>query len=336
MPDRILVTGATGFVAKHCIKLALERGYRVRGTVRRDGAEAAVRTAVGAPAEGLEFVRADLTADEGWAAAVQGCRFVLHTASPLPLRPPRNPDDLIRPARDGTLRVLRAASLAGVERTVVTSSTAAVISGREHSPDHVFSETDWSDEKGTIGAYPLSKTLAERAVWNFVAGDKSGMTVAVINPSAVLGPALDADLSISALAVSSFLRGRIPIAPPLSLTIVDVRDVAEAHLRAMDRPEAAGERIIATSGPLWMKEMGEILRRHFPDYSRRIARREIPVGLLRAVGRFVPPLRPYLRDLGIKRRTSNAKARAVLGMDFRSPEEAVVAMGQSLIALRLV
>jgi dihydroflavonol-4-reductase len=336
MPDRILVTGATGFIAKHCIKLALARGYDVRGTARRPGAAAAVRAAVGAPGGRLEIVLADLTRDEGWADAVRDCRFVLHTASPLPLRPPRNAEDLVRPARDGTLRVLKAAAGANVERTVVTSSTAAVISGREQPRDHVFSEADWSDAKGPIGAYPLSKTLAERAAWDFIAGDGSGMSLAVINPSAVLGPALDADLSISALAVSSLLRGRIPAVPPLSLTIVDVRDVAEAHLRAMERPEAGGERIIATSGPLWMKEIGEILRRHFPQYARRIPRREIPAGLLRLVGRLVPPMRPHLRDLDVKRRTSNEKARRLLGLTFRTPEEAVVAMGSSLIALGLV
>jgi nucleoside-diphosphate-sugar epimerase len=336
MPDRILVTGATGFLAKHCIKLALERGYSVRGTVRRADAEAAIRAAVGEPGARLEFVRADLLSDEGWNAAVRDCRFVLHTASPLPLRQPRNADDLIRPAREGTLRILNAAAAAGVERTVVTSSTAAVISGRTVPPDHVFTEADWSDVTGRIGAYPLSKTLAERAAWDYMAGDRSGMTMAVINPSAILGPALDADLSISTLAVSTFLRGRVPIVPPISLTIVDVRDVAEAHLRAMERQEAGGERIIATSAPLWMKEIGEILRSHFPAYARRIPRREIPVGLLQFVGRLVPPLRPHLRDLGVKRRTSNAKAQRLLGMQFRTPEESVVAMGESLIALGLV
>jgi dihydroflavonol-4-reductase len=310
----------------------LARGYRVRGTLRRLDREGEVRAAVGEGGERLSFVAADLTSDAGWADAVAGCRYVLHTASPLSIRQPRNPNDLIAPAREGTLRVLGAASAAGVARTVVTSSIAAMAYDPTRPRDHVLTEADWSNTDAPIAAYPLSKTLAERAAWDFIAADRSGMTLSVVNPCVVLGPAPDADLSASGEIVRLLLSGWVPLLPPIAFTVVDVRDVAEAHLRAMEMAQAAGERFIIASEAMWVKDMATALRQAFPDLARRIPRHEIPAGLVRAIARFVPGMQG--RDVGVLPLMSNKKARDVLGLNFRSGREAVVEMGRSLIALK--
>jgi len=334
--DLILVTGANGFVAGHCIKAALARGYRVRGTLRRPEAEAAVRAAVGEAGDRLEFVRAALEANDGWAQAVAGCRMVLHTASPVPLLPLGDPDKVIRPARDGAIRVLTAAAAAGVERTVMTSSGAAVMNAA-HEPGHVFTEADWSDVEADIGTYALSKTLAERAAWDFMAADGSGMTLAVVNPTAVFGPVLDRrGGGPGAVLIRLLLGGRLPALPPLAFTAVDVRDVAEIHLRALETPGAAGERFIAASDPIWIMDMARSLAEAIPSHARRIPRREMPVWIIAAVSRMVRPLRGLMRNHATVRRISNDKAQARLGVGFRSSAEATVAMGLSLVKKGMV
>ncbi len=335
--DLILVTGASGFVAKHCIKAALARGYHVRGTLRRPEAEPVVRAAVGAEDDRLTFVGADLNSDDGWREAVAGCRLVLHTASPTQLWPPRDPEKLIRPAREGAVRVLKAAAHAGVQRTVMTSSGAAIMNNYSHGPGHVFTEGDWSDVSGDIGAYPKSKTLAERAAWEFMDGDHSGMTLAVINPTAVAGPALDRTGGASGgVLVKLLLGGRLPGLPPLAFTMVDVRDVAEAHLQALESPEAAGERFIAASDAVWLKDIARALADAIPSHERKVPRREIPPSIIFGLSRLIPTVRGLVRNHASVRPVSNEKARTRLGIRFRSSNEAVVAMGQSLVDLGLV
>jgi nucleoside-diphosphate-sugar epimerase len=335
--DLILVTGASGFVAKHCIKAALARGYRVRGTLRRPEAEPAVRAAVGGDDDRLTFVGAHLMSDEGWPEAVAGCRMVLHTASPTQLWPPRDPNKLIVPARDGALRVLKAAADAGVERTVMTSSGAAVMNNYSHGPGHVFTEDDWSEVGDDIGAYPKSKTFAERAAWEFIDRDGSGMTLVVINPTAVFGPVLDRTGGASgAVLIKLVLTGRLPGLPPLAFTMVDVRDVAEAHMRALEVPEAAGERFIAASNTVWLKDIARMLAEAIPSHARKVPRREIPPAIIFGLSRLVPTVRGLVRNHASVRPVSNEKAETVLGLRFRSAEEAAVAMGQSLVEMGLV
>ncbi len=285
----------------------------------------------------LTFVRADLSGDEGWPEAVAGCRLVLHTASPVKLWPPRDPDKLIVPARDGALRVLNAAAAAGVERTVMTSSGAAVMNNYSHGPGHVFTEDDWSDISGDIGAYPKSKTIAERAAWDFIDRDSSGMTLVVINPTAVFGPLLDRTGGASgSVLIKLLLGGRLPGLPPLAFTMVDVRDVAEAHMRALEVPEAAGERFIAASNTVWLKDIARMLSEAIPSHARKVPRREIPPAVIFGLSRLIPTVRGLVRNHASVRPVSNEKAQTVLGIRFRSAEEAAVAMGESLVALGLV
>lgn len=333
----VLVTGASGFIAKHVIKAALDRGYGVRGTIRRPSAEADVRAAVGEGVPRLSFVRADLLSDDGWPQAVGGCRYVVHVASPFPLLAPPDRDALVPVARDGTLRVLRAAADAGVERTVLTSSCVAIWSGHAPDADRVFTEADWSLTDGpNADSYSLSKTIAERSAWDFAAEHPSGMTLASINPSLVMGPPLDRHVEASAGMVLMFLRGRYPLVPNWGIEVVDVRDVAAAHLAALETPAAAGRRFIVSDRPLTLRDMGRILGREFPAFRRRMPTGTLPTFLARLLARVDPGLGQIAPDLGPPKRTSTRAAQDVLGIQCRPAEEALVAMARTVIDLGMV
>jgi nucleoside-diphosphate-sugar epimerase len=337
---RVLVTGAGGFIALHCILQLQEQGYRVRGTLRNMGRAPHVRAALaehGQPGEGLEFCHADLLQDEGWREAVNGCDFVLHVASPLPLQRPKHEDELLMPAREGTLRVLRAAAGAGVRRVVLTSSLAAVGLGHD-ATDRVLTEADWSRVDRPIGPYPKAKTLAERAAWAFVAGPENTgqLELAAINPGDVLGPLLDREQHMSAQTIHSIMgRGAIGV-PRLWMPLVDVRDVAAAHLAAMTVPEAAGQRFCCLADTLSMREIALILQSHFAGRGYRISSRVWPDVVVRLVGLSTPGVWIIEPRLGKTFTVSNEHIKAVLGWQPRSPEEAVVSMAESMVRLGMV
>jgi nucleoside-diphosphate-sugar epimerase len=336
MPDQlVLVTGGSGFIGAHCIRRLHEDGYRVRTTVRSLAREAEVREMAG---DGpLEVVTADLTADDGWAEAAAGCAYVLHVASPFPLAQPKHEDELIVPAREGALRVLRAARDAGVQRVVMTSSFAAIGYGHGH-PDTVYDETSWTDVDGPgVSAYAKSKTIAERAAWDFVASEGGNLELAVVNPVAVLGPLLGPDASTSIELVKRLINGSMPGTPKVTFGLVDVRDVADLHVRAMTAPAAAGERFLAIGEDFrWISEMGEWLRDALPDRARKIPRRELPNLLVRVASVFDSGLRQLTPELGVRKRATNEKARHLLGWAPRGDREAVVATAESLLAHGLV
>src|SRR3954449_710091 len=336
MPDQlVLVTGGSGFVGAHCIKRLHEGGYRVRTTVRSLSRESEVRDMVG---DGpLDIVAADLTADDGWAEAAAGCDYVLHVASPFPLGQPKHEDELIVPARDGALRVLRAAREAGVRRVVLTSSFAAIGYGHGH-PDTVYDETSWTDVDGPgVSAYAKSKTIAERAAWDFVSGEGPPLELAVVNPVAVLGPLLAPDPSTSIELIKRLVDGSMPGTPKVAYALVDVRDVADLHVRAMAAPEAAGERFIAMGEDFrWISEIGEWLREALPQRAKKIPRRQLPNVLVRVASRFDGSLRQLTPELGVRKRATNEKARRVLGWEPRGDREAAIATAESLLALGLV
>jgi dihydroflavonol-4-reductase len=337
----ILVTGGSGFVGSHVILKLLAAGHRVRTTVRNLAREAEVRAtlaAAGADAgDRLTFFAADLEKDDGWAEAVAGCDYVHHVASPFPPAQPKDENELIRPAREGTLRVLRAARDAGVKRIVLTSSFAAIGYGHGQS-DTPYTEADWTDPDGpAVQPYMKSKTLAERAAWEFVAREGKGMELAVINPVGIFGPALNGDLSTSVFLIQSMLEGKMPGTPRLYLGAVDVRDVAELHLRAMTDPAAAGERFLAVAGEaMSFHEMAMVLRDRLGPAAARVPKRQLPDWLIRLLAIFNPLAREAVPRLGIKANASNAKARRMLGWTPRSNEEAILASAESLIRLGLV
>lgn len=338
----VLVTGGSGFVGSHCIVQLLEAGHRVRTTVRSLSRENEVRAMVargGVDAgERLSFVAADLERDDGWADAVSGCRYVLHVASPFPAGEPKHEDELIVPAREGALRVLRAARAADVERVVLTSSFAAIGYGHGKDAPHSFDETTWSNANSpTIAAYPKSKTLAERAAWDYVNGEGKGLSLSVVNPVGVFGPVLAKDYSTSIVLVKRLLDGSMPGVPKLWFGVVDVRDVASLHLLAMTSPAAGGERFLAVTGDfLSMAEIARALKDGMGDAGRKVPTRELPSWLVRLAALRDPALKLLTPELGRRKTASSAKAQRLLGWKPRSAAEALVASGKSLVELGLV
>lgn len=335
--DRVLVTGARSFIGKHCVAALLNAGYRVVGTVRSPDAADEVRSAIAGEIDAsdrLGFVEADLLDDHNWANAAEGCRFALHVASPFPTRTPRNPDDLIRPAVEGTRRVMQAAANSGIERVVVTSSVAAIAAGRPDKTD--FHDDDWSDPDSPLtSVYARSKTLAERAAWAF-AEEQGGPELVAVNPGTVFGPPLDAAHSTSQELVLQFLEGRVPVAIRYGFPVVDVRDVAAVQVSALTASEAVGQRYALSSGFVWLIEMGRLLAERFPKYARRMPKRELPNGLARLGSLFRADLKTARGDLGRRWAVSGAKAERTFGLALKPPEEAIGAMAERIIALGVV
>lgn len=336
----VLVTGGSGFVGVHVVLALLNAGHTVRTTVRSLAREAEVRAMLlrgGVDAgERLSFAEADLMRDEGWADAVTGCEYVHHVASPFPLQPPADENDLIVPAREGTLRVLRAARDAGVKRVIVTSSFAAIGYGHP-SRTTPFTEEDWTNIDGVgVSAYTKSKTIAERAAWDFMAREGGAMELSVVNPTGIFGPVLGQEkLSGSIEIIDQMMTGKIPALPDISFGVVDVRDVADMHVRCMMNPAAAGQRFLAVAGPsVSMEEAAHILRDALGPAARRVPTIRIPSWLLRAAAVVIPKFRAATPELGKHKQASNAKAIAVLGWQPRTAKEALIATGESLVALK--
>jgi nucleoside-diphosphate-sugar epimerase len=337
----ILVTGGSGFIAAHTILQLLSAGHRVRTTVRNLQREPLVRAMLkqgGAePGDRLAFLAADLESDAGWPQAVAGCDYVLHVASPFPAHVPKHEDELIVPAREGALRVLRASRDAGVKRVVLTSSFAAIGYGQppQSAP---FNETNWSNTTGTdVTAYVKSKTLAERAAWDFIAKEGGSLELSVVNPVAVFGPVLGPDYSTSILLIQRLMSGTVPGSPRLSFGVVDVRDVADLHIRAMTHPAAKGERFLAVAGDFMLiRAMAMVLRERMGDAGKKVPTRQLPDWLVRLAALRDPAVKQILPELGKLKNGSNEKAKRVLGWTPRSSEEAIVSAAQSLLQLGLL
>ena len=331
-PKTVLVTGGSGFLGSWCAIELLRRGHSVRTTVRDLAREPQVRAAIGSqvdPGDRLLFSAADLNEDAGWDEAAGGCDFVLHVASPFPPKQPKDPDELIVPAREGTLRVLRAALAAGVERVVITSSVAA-IGGGAHS-DEPLTEEDWTDlDNQRLSPYVRSKTAAEQAAWDFVAEAGERGRIAVVNPGAILGPALSEDRSFSLEAIERLLKG-MPGVPRIGFSFVDVRDVADLHIRAMTAPEAAGQRLIAVAEFAWMSEVAAILRSRLGEEAVKVPTRRVPNLLVRAIAVFDPGIRSIVGQLGRRSSYSSEKARTSLGWSTRPLEDTVTETARSLV-----
>jgi nucleoside-diphosphate-sugar epimerase len=338
----VLVTGGSGFIGVHAILQLLAAGHQVRTTVRNLKREPDVRTMlkVGGmdASDKLTFFAADLEKDAGWKEAVAGCDYVHHVASPIPPNAPKHEDELIIPAREGALRVLRASRDAGVKRVVMTSSFAAI--GYGHQPQTApFDETTWSDLTGTreVAAYPKSKTLAERAAWDFIAKEGGSLELSVVNPVAVFGPVLGPDYSPSILIVQRLMDGALPGCPRISFGLVDVRDVVDLHLRAMTHPAAKGERFLAVAGAnMSMLDIAHVLKARMGPAAKRVPTRRLPDWLLRLAALRDPAVKLILPELGVVKSATHEKATRVLGWVPRSNEESIVASAESLVRLGLL
>lgn len=337
----VLVTGGSGFIGAHCLLQLLDQGHTVRTTVRSLSREEDVRTMLkvgGAePGASLSFFAADLKSDAGWADAIRGCDYVLHVASPFPAHIPDDENELIVPARDGALRVLRAARDLGVKRVVLTSSFAAI--GYGQAPQSApFNEANWTDTQGDdVRPYVKSKTLAERAAWDFIAREGGALELSVVNPVGVFGPVLGPDYSTSILLIQRLMDGALPGAPKLSFGVVDVRDVADLHLRCMTDPAARGERFLAVAGDfLSIRDIALMLKKRLGPLARRVPSRELPNFVVRMAALFDPAVKQITPELGKRKNGTSEKARRVLGWAPRSSEDAIVATAQSLMRLGLL
>ena len=337
----VLVTGGSGFIASHTILQLLAAGHKVRTTVRNLSREGEVRAMLrngGAePSDQLSFVPAELMSDAGWPAAVSGCEYVLHMASPFPSQVPKDENELIVPAREGALRVLRASRDAGVKRVVLTSSFAAVGYGHAER-EAVFTEKDWTNPSGAdVMPYTKSKTLAERAAWDLIDCEVAGLELAVVNPVAVFGPVLGPDYATSILLVEKMLEGTLPGVPRICLGVVDVRDVADLHLRAMTNPAAKGERFLAVAGDfMWLLEIARELKERMGERAKRVPTRQLPDWLVRLARFKDPAVKQIIPELGKWKNATSQKAQSVLGWSPRSREESVVVTAESLMKLGLV
>lgn len=337
--ETVLVTGGTGFIAQHCILRLLAEGYAVRTTMRSLAREAEVRAMVrvgGAePGERLACVEADLGADAGWAEAARGCTFVMHGASPTPSGAQTALEDWVRPAVDGQLRVLRASREAGVKRVVLTSAFGAI--GMGHGPQtRPWNETDWTNLDGPVEPYQASKTLSERAAWDFLAREGNGLELAAVNPVAVLGPVLGADTSHSIRIVFSMLNG-MPGCPRVNSGFVDVRDVADLHLRCMRDPAAKNERFLAISGHShWLLEIAEMLRAGLGERASKVPTTEVPDEAIRQLAQQVPAMKMMVPLLGVKMDATSEKAERLLGWKPRAVAASVVDTAESIFRLGLV
>lgn len=331
---KVLVTGASGYIAGFIVQALVRDGWQVRGTIRNLARADEVRRTLGLP--DLELVAVDLMGDTGWAEAMAGVDFVQHIASPIPAGEPKDPNELIVPAREGALRALRFAHAAGVKRVVMTSSMAAIAYGHPE-PRPVFTERNWTNpDSPDAYAYIRSKTVAERAARDWMASHGAPMEFVTINPAAVLGPVLGPDFSTSLEVVKKLLDGALPGLPQLGFGVVDVRDVADLHVRAMTEPGLNGERFIAQGRFMWMREVAEVLKSGLGREARRVPSMGLPNVLLRLLANFDPTVKMVVPELGKRREASAAHALARLGWKTRPEEDTILDCARSLIDKGLV
>lgn len=332
---KILVTGASGFIGSHCILDLLSHGYEVKGTIRNlDRADRlrSILTKHHPDAANLDLAAATLNNSDGWDEAMEGCDGVFHVASPVPAVQPKDPAEIIEPARQGTLNVLAAAKKAGIKRVILTSSVAAV-QGSTKAKEFTYTSENWSDPSDPgLSAYAASKTIAEKAAWEFVIDSDIALTA--INPGMVMGPALEADYGTSLEILVKLFSGAAPMAPKLGFEVVDVRDVASLHRIAFEQNEAIGKRYLCGAGFRWFIDIANVLRKEFPD-QKGLPTREMPNFLSRIFALFVKEVAAFLDDLEVVKRLDCSSAHDI-GWQPRSPEEAIIAGGKSLMELGIV
>lgn len=336
MAGTALVTGGSGYIAGFLIRRLIDNGWTVNTTVRSLAREEEVRDWLNVDDDKLRFFAADLERDAGWAEAMAGCSHVAHVASPFPLGVPKHADELVVPAREGALRALRFAKAAGVGRFVLTSSMAAIAYGHGKGRE-LYNETDWTNlDNPAVMPYPRSKTVAERAARDWVAAEGGGMEFASVNPAAVFGPLLSDDLSTSIELVKQLLQGKVPMCPDIGFGIIDVRDVADLHYRALTAPDVQDERYVCSGPFLKMIEVAELLRANLGEQARKVPKRKMPDWLLKLLALMRPELKQLVAELGNVRGGDSRHAMQTLDWTMRPPEEAILATAHSLIERGIV
>ena len=337
-PTKVLVTGASGFIAMHVILHLLKHGYQVRGTVRWEIQEVHVRETLRkyGDVSTLEFAIADLLNDDGWDKAVQGCDYVIHIAAPFPLKDPKDENEIIVPARDGTLRVLHAAHAHGVKRVIYLSSIAAMYGGHT-TEERTFDENDWSNITQTNNVYIKSKTIAERSAWEFINSPENvnKMELVSLNPPFVFGPVLGGHYFTSSEWIGVLLRREYPGVARFHIDFTDVRDLAELFLKALTNPEASGKRFSCAGSITYLPEVAQILKRHFAPKGRRINTQNLPVVLIRLLALFDQRVKSISMYLNWEYKISTKQTHDVFGWSPRPKEETIIAMAESMIEHKL-
>lgn len=323
---KVFVTGASGFIAKHILRELFEKGYDVRASVRSEKRKVELEELF--PGKRLEFAFLDLTKDEGWTEAMDGCDVLMHTASPFPGAEPKDPQELIRPAVDGTLRAMNAAKAACIKRVILTSSCAAIYKDADKPPMQPSDETNWTTADASfVGAYEASKTLAEKAAWDFVA-ENPDMSLTTINPGAVFGPPMDDRYGTSLDLVAQLASGKIPVAPPINMPCVDVRDVAMMHVAAIDLEAAKGERFAAVASSPYLVDLGKMLKEWNPH--SKAPTRVVPAAIIRFFALFMADMKAVRGNLGRTSEVSGAKAEKTFGFTFIPVKDALIASAEAV------
>ncbi|MEJ6710424.1 MAG: aldehyde reductase [Amylibacter sp.] len=338
---KILVTGGSGFIAKHIILQLLNEGFEVRASVRSLDRSAEIMAAMVLHAKNtdsldtrLTFCELDLNSDAGWDDALQNCQALMHIASPFPMEQPEDEQVLIKPAVEGTLRALKAAQKAGVERIILTSSIVSIYNKRLAAGRNRYDETDWSETNSPMAtAYSKSKTQAEKAAWNYVR-EHPELKLTAICPSLVLGPPLDGKIGTSLGVIARLMNGKDPMVPNLGMALVDVRDIAQMHVRALQRPESAGNRFIGSERFMWMRDIALVLKAEYPD--RKIPLRVAPDCFMRIMGMFDKTIKGILPTLGREIPLNNSAAAEILGIEFIEARQAIRTSASSLIRENIV
>lgn len=336
----VLVTGGSGFIAVHCILKLLHQGYTVRTTLRslsrQDEVKQMLKIGGISSFDNLSFIEANLSDDKNWDEAIKGCEYVLHVASPTPAIKFKHEDELINPAKNGVLRVLKASRNANVKRVVLTSAFGAIGVGHKNRTTP-YTENDWSNLDANVHPYQKSKTIAEKTAWDFIKNDGGNLELSTVNPVGVMGPILGADYSHSHQMIRQMLEGEIKACPKITSCYVDVRDVADLHLLAMTHPKAKGERFLATAGnALSMLDVAKILKRRLGDDAKKVPTKELPNWLLRIAALRNPSLKMLVTLLGQYMQASGEKAKKLLNWSPGSSEDAIVATAESLLRLGLI
>ena len=340
--ETVLVTGGTGFVGMRLILQLLENGYTVKTTVRslkkRESLLQTLKAAGVTASDNLSFIEAELTKDDNWAEAMKGCKYVLSVASPVFFETPKDENEAIRPAVEGILRVLKFAKNSGVQRVVMTSNFGAV-GFSQTDRNRETTENDWTDTdlKG-LSVYEKSKTLAEKAAWNFMKNEGGNLEFATINPVAILGPSLSEHVSGSFHLLENLLNGSMKAVPNIPLNVVDVRDVADLHIRAMITPEAKGQRFIATAdGQISMPEIAALLKSRQPEISQKVSSKKVPDWVLNFASLFNAKAKQGLVLLKMNRNVSNKKAKEILGWKpIATNKQAILASVDSMKKYNLI
>ncbi|MFL2892215.1 MAG: NAD-dependent epimerase/dehydratase family protein [Candidatus Pelagibacter sp.] len=340
MINKVLLTGISGWIAKHTAIELLNAGYKVLGTIRNNNLVEQTKQTISkyTSTENLSFVELDLLKDDGWNEAAKGCRYIFHVASPFPMKVSSNRESLLPVAVDGTLRVLNAGLNAGVEQIIKTSSIVAMFRKPNRTNPYTFGENDWSDENWIEGVsdYFLSKTKAEKAAWRLMESKGLKNKLTTINPGGVFGDALDKKGGTSIEYIRQFMKGKFPGAPKFAVLISDVKDIAKAHVACIGNNKVGGRRLIVGKDVKRLVELSQLIAEAMPEYKKKLPTKELPNLMVKLISYIDSSAKTMIPDLGIMMQTDTSYAEEILGFKFKPAKGCISENAKSVVRLGLV